>query len=623
MPRASSWSGSRAGCACRSGLFLIGWLVLAAAAPAATVLERTVHVRIQDDGSLRESSRLRVRLDDADDVRAWAAYRVPLDENRDLVRLEARIVLPGGEVLRLGPDDQDTVERTGGGVFYSSRRWRVVRLRGLVPGAVVEVDEEVAHRPYYPTGKVLLRGEAPTERLEVRVDGGGEAWRYRLAGEAGGLEVEEAPGGVVVRGERLRAWELPELAPEDAAVRPVLRFGWGNGTWDDVGRWYDELAASVPRGGEAIREQAQTITADLEEPRQRLDALTRFLQEKVRYVAVLIGVGGYRPSPPQEVLERRWGDCKDKSTLLVDLLRAAGVEAYPVLLRSGRRGRIDPLFPAVDELNHALVAVPREALDGPGSNGSSYLFVDPTLTAGAGAWIHPATQDQDVLVVRGDGAELVRTPLRPEDEHRRLSLDLTVSPEGDGRGTATLELRGELAYELGASFAATPERAEAEARSILAGLLPGADLDDVGSSRSSDAVPAIELHAAVALHALVQGTPGRRSLELPGMRATPEPQRLDDERRVAVVLPARSVEASWKLRLPEDWCPAVERHDAVENEVGSFEQDVTSEGGELRVERRLVLRRRWMEPEALQDLKDLALAEHRAHRRRLRLRCEG
>lgn len=611
-PRASSWCGS-------SLPYLLG-LLLASSAPAATVLERSVHIRIQDDGSLRESSRLRVRLDDADDVRAWAAYRVPLDENRDLVRLEARVVLPGGEVVRLGRDDQDTVERSGGGVFYSSRSFRVVRLRGVVPGAVVEVDEEAAHRPYYPTGKVLLHGEAPTERLEVRVDGGGETWRYRLSGEHEGLTVEEVPGGVVVRGEGLPASRLPELAPEDDAVRGVLRFGWGGATWDDVGRWYDRLAASVPRGGEVIREQARKITTGLDKPRERVDALTRFLQEKVRYVAVLIGAGGYRPSPPQEVLERRWGDCKDKVTLLVDLLRAAGIEAYPVLLRSGERGRIDPLFPAVDELNHALVAVPREALGDPA--GPPYLFVDPTLTAGGASWIHPATQDQDVLVIRGDGADLVRTPLRPEIEHRHLQLDLTVSPEGDGRGTVALAISGELAYELGASFAAAPERTEAEARSILAGLLPGADLDGVGASRSTDAVPSLELRAAVVLHGLVQGTPGRRSLELPGMRATPEPQRLDDDRRVAVVLPARSVEASWKLRLPEGWCPAVERHDSLENETGAFREDVATEVGELRVLRRLMLRRRWIEPEALQELKDLALVEHRAHRRRLRLRCE-
>ena len=58
------------------------------------------------------------------------------------------------------------------------------------------------------------------------------------------------------------------------------------------------------------------------------------------------------------------------------------------------------------------------------------------------------------------------------------------------------------------------------------------------------------------------------------------------DKRSTVVLPARRVEADWTLRLPRGWCPVGERHDATENEVGSFRQDVTSVDGELRVARR-------------------------------------
>src|SRR6185436_505411 len=132
-------------------------------------------------------------------------------------------------------------------------------------------------------------------------------------------------------------------------------------------------------------------------PREKAEALVAFARRQVRYVAVEVGIGGYRPGSPQEVLERRWGDCKDKAFLLVDLLREAGIEAWPALLRAGAGNRMDSEFPSPNQFNHAIVAVSPAGLglgeEAPVAGG--YLFLDATQTWGGLSWLQPTSQDQD------------------------------------------------------------------------------------------------------------------------------------------------------------------------------------------------------------------------------------
>jgi hypothetical protein len=89
---------------------------------------------------------------------------------------------------------------------------------------------------------------------------------------------------------------------------------------------------------------------------QTLHAL-QFVQEQVRYVSTSIGPGAFRPSDPNTVLSRRFGDCKDKSLLLVTILRQLGIDSEPVLVNS-RTGRVlDGALPTPYSFDHAIVRV--------------------------------------------------------------------------------------------------------------------------------------------------------------------------------------------------------------------------------------------------------------------------
>ena len=82
------------------------------------------------------------------------------------------------------------------------------------------------------------------------------------------------------------------------------------------------------------------------------------LHREVRYTGVEFGAARLIPEYPSETLRRRFGDCKDKSTLLVAALRASGIDAYLALLSAGDDQDVSPELPGLGMFDHAIVFVP-------------------------------------------------------------------------------------------------------------------------------------------------------------------------------------------------------------------------------------------------------------------------
>jgi hypothetical protein len=657
--------------------------LLAAGAPlaAATVLQKTVEVEIRGDGSVAERTHLEVRLDAATDFVAWSPYPILIDDHRELGALAAWVRRPDGSTQKVGRQGLDTADVAGEEVLHTSAKVRLVRFPAAPPGAVLGLDYDLVEHPWFPAGWLVLGAhEAAISHLRVHVRGGGAGWRWSILGPTAGLQVSESPGEVLITAADLPRPADPEHAPDEVSEGPVLRYGWhGPATWAEVGRWYDDISRGVARRREEVRQAARRILAagaagdaaagdavpgntvpgdpaagDGRRRRRQLEGLLAFVRHEVRYVAVEVGVGGYRPAAAHETLARRWGDCKGKVELLLGLLDEAGIEAYPVLIQPAPRGRIDPEFPSPGRFDHMIAALPVSGLatgpDDPVAGG--LLFVDPTQERGGVGWLHPSDQDQWALVLRGERSVLVRTPLRPRLEGSSLTLDLAVRPDGGAAGQLRLELRGGFAaVQADRIDSERPETTAAEAHRLIAALLPGASAKAPRWRISEDAgVPAATLTAAVALPALVAlgqdggatavgataaagtagtaggsaagATPGTpmslRSLALGGPGATPSPGLLRD-RSAPVVLRPHVASVTWRLALPDGWCPTQSDSSGVDNAAGTFHQSLTCAGGRLTVDRRTELRERWVEPAQLPALAELALAEHRAAARRLRL----
>ena len=614
-----------------AGVALLAFLAGGAAPPpaaAATVLDKTVRHQINADGSVVEDTRLRVLIKVGADLEEWADYFVYLDDHRTLESVAARVVSPDGKSTEVKKKDQDLIE-TGGPSWqlHGSARYHRLKLTGLTVGSVVEVEHRVRVSPYFPGGSVHLFDEgADVASLSVEVSGAPEGFRWRLDGTEAELKIAETTTGLTLAGEGLPAPDPPDYAPDDADRGPVLRYAWGPAaTWDEVGRWHRELIRELPSAAPGVRAKARELIAGIDDPRARLEALLAFARRDVRYVAVEVGIGGFQPSPAAETLARGWGDCKDKSLLLTELLAEAGIEAFPAIVRLDDRGRIDPAFPTPFVFNHVIVAIPADGLTVTDTDpvSAGFLFVDPTDDRSTSRWLHEGVQDQHALVVRETGAALVPTPSLFDQNRRQLDVTVAVGPDGTARGRAELSLSGAPGSWVRSLLAdAKPHEVEETARRVFASLLPAVELGSVswGLDESGPA-PRGLFSAEVSVPGLVPAG-GSTSFALPALSGTPSVSILDERTEPVVLSPGVSRER-WTLTLPRQGCRPETEDVEVETAVGSYRQTASAQGAVLTVERDLTLSARWIEPDGFAALKELSLAETRAKKRRLRLACGG
>ncbi|MBO9575814.1 MAG: DUF3857 domain-containing protein [Sphingobium sp.] len=152
----------------------------------------------------------------------------------------------------------------------------------------------------------------------------------------------------------------PVLAPASAPARystgRVVEFS-DFKSWADVGALlaplYD-VAAKVPAEG-ALRTELEKIKAASTDPVKRTEAALALVQDRVRYVALLMGAGGLTPAKAEETWARRYGDCKAKTALLLALLHELGIEAEPVAANGFSGDGIDQRLPMIGLFNHVLV----------------------------------------------------------------------------------------------------------------------------------------------------------------------------------------------------------------------------------------------------------------------------
>lgn len=140
------------------------------------------------------------------------------------------------------------------------------------------------------------------------------------------------------------------------------------GSWNQLARWASGLFKLDDQNNAELRAAAERIRK-LPTPEDRVEAALQFVQNEIRYFSVSLGESSHRPAQPDTVLTRRYGDCKDKSLLLIALLRQLDIEAKPVVLQAASRRRFDALLPSPQLFDHAIVQVPLK---------SGTYYLDPT-----------------------------------------------------------------------------------------------------------------------------------------------------------------------------------------------------------------------------------------------------
>lgn len=265
-------------------------------------------------------------------------------------------------------------------------------------------------------------------------------------------------------------------ADPDPAHKTSLR------SWQDVADWYRSLLKELPGDDRDLIETTQAVTGGCTTPSEKIMAIGRYVQERIRYVAVELGKGSYQPRTAAETLANMYGDCKDKSHLMCAMLNAAGIEAVPALTNSTHL--IQEELPNPFQFNHVIVAVPAGALDGAFASEralvNDWLFIDPTDPTTRVGDLPAALQGRQALPVNAIGAELKKLPYG-EATHYTQAYTAQATLHSDGSVTAmvTVKYLGNKAKEqrYNNQFLTTEEQVE-NWRSLLSSTIPNVQISN-------------------------------------------------------------------------------------------------------------------------------------------------
>lgn len=188
--------------------------------------------------------------------------------------------------------------------------------------------------------------------------------------------------------------------PGTTEIKPVL-FITSFDSWQQLADWYIDLASPQWKIDDAIRAKVKELTDGVQDPLQKVKNIYHFVVKSTRYVALEFGIHGHKPYPVSQIYERRFGDCKDKASLLKVMLEEAGIPTDFVLVRTRSNGDMNMKSANPYLFDHAIAYVPQ--FD---------LYLDGTAEFSGTSELPVMDQDAWTFIVKSDGSyKLQKAPI--------------------------------------------------------------------------------------------------------------------------------------------------------------------------------------------------------------------
>jgi Transglutaminase-like superfamily/Domain of Unknown Function with PDB structure (DUF3857) len=342
---------------------------------AALHLRRDIEIIIGRDFAVLERHRQRAFLRTGEALDELGTLMLPSNPPDFSTRLEGvRIIKPDGSQVLVNPrayderraadqreaDDARTQGRPTGPLAPP-----FLPLPEVTAGCIIEAAWTVERRgstslPEF-SEQWHLAERYPVVLLNVRITTPADTRWTTSAPNLSAATVVATPDS------RITTWTLagvPAFEPR-AGDPPAVRIAPWVGvsslaSWDAFAAWYQRIASGSGTTGPAVAALADEIAQAHTDRADRLRAAYERVSS-LRYVAIELGVGAFRPRTPEQVWNQRYGDCKDKANLLVAVLDKLGIPAEFALVN--RFGHTFTDWPAW-QFNHALVRVPAAPADG-------------------------------------------------------------------------------------------------------------------------------------------------------------------------------------------------------------------------------------------------------------------
>jgi len=413
---------------------------------AIVLLEQHRYV-IDESGRTISKVRKVLRIVNADGVEEWSAIEQeyqPWHESKPEMR--ARVIGADGAVHWLdGKTIADSPASEYDTNIFSDRR--VVRAPLPAVGVETIVEYEIVTRetaPLFSAGearRVTIFDNVPIRRFQLSIEAAQSVSLKTVTklipesaihrSQNGGKTQFNCEMGPLEPG-KSHEWNLPSGETD----YPYVSFSTGR-NWQEIAARYEALVDQQLKTGNlgALIEGVDSSGG----PQAIAAQLTARVHREVRYTGVEFGEAEIVPRTPEETLKRKYGDCKDKASLLVAALRAKGLRAYIALLDAGFGTDVDENLPGLGVFNHAIVYVA----------GDHPLWIDATAADSRVGDLPTGDQGRLALIASRGTVALERTPESlAEDNKRTHTIEIHLSDFGAGEIRETVEAQGYMETRL-------------------------------------------------------------------------------------------------------------------------------------------------------------------------------
>ena len=459
------------------------WVRAAAAQPTASYAPETSAVVLLDDTTLTigpdgravEQNRHVLKILRPAGREQGLVHR-PFDLDRKLLSLHVWSIGPDGHEYQVKDNEMAEIGYPGSGNYYEDMRIRVANPPGRDPGGVVAYEYEQRLPTYMHEATWFFQDDLPHQRQSFTLElppsySSVAVWAHHETVKPSDLEHGrtrwEIASTPAINLDRIPlAPSLPGLAGRMTIhFGPSSQTGSALGSWQQVGAFYDQLARDRMATTPEMSQKVAELTAGKTDFYDKTEAIAEFVQKDIRYFVIEKGIGGQQPHPAADIFRNRYGDCKDKATLLAAMLATAGVHSTLVLVDTDR-GFVDPHTPSVLG-NHAIgaIEIPRD-YHSPKlrsvvtlKSGRRFLIVDPTWDQTAFGQLEHGLQGSFGLIVEGTNSELVELPvLNPELNVLRRSATFQLAGDGSLKGEILESRFGDLSDRMRRLYSESDEK---------------------------------------------------------------------------------------------------------------------------------------------------------------------
>ena len=253
--------------------------------------------------------------------------------------------------------------------------------------------------------------------------------------------IEKEPEITEQDGKRIYSWLFNDTAkiktenmmPGLAEISPYIHISTFK-DWKSVGDWYWGLIQDQFTLDNESKKLVAELIAGKENNLDKVRTIHNWVVQNTRYIGLEFGIHGHKPYRAYEVFSRKYGDCKDKATLLISMLKEAGIPADIVIIRTRNLGNIDPYPSSLAVFNHAICYVPE--FD---------LYLDGTAEYSGTSELPFGDQGAPIMVVNKDKREFLTTPVFGPDVNTNTDVyNVSLDEEGGILIEGKRDLKGQF-----------------------------------------------------------------------------------------------------------------------------------------------------------------------------------